>query len=174
MAKKNVSNDIAADPRYHDTLILLKKYRDVVWSLELAVKRAQGRFEQEFGRTISEFLDSVYQAGVELGDTRLEEQARNIDRTYRMLSAVNTAVDLIRKRHKDGETYYWILYYSYLSPHRYPNLDMILQQLEPHIGPISARTFYRKRKEAVSALSSALWGYTARDSLRICHDFLDW
>ena len=29
-------------------------------------------------------------------------------------------------------------------------------------------------EEAVSALSSALWGYTARDSLRICRDFLDW
>ena len=174
MLKKDVSSDMMEDSRYHDTLILLKKYRDVTWSLELSVKQAQGSFEQEFGRTIPEFLDSVYQAGVELNNTKLEEQTRSIERTYRMLSAVDTAVKLIRERHKDGETYYWILYYSYLSPQRYPNLDTIFLQLMPYLGEISARTFYRKRKEAVSALSSALWGYTARDSLRICHDFLDW
>lgn len=37
MAKKSVGKRVEDDPRYHDTWRLLKKYRDVVWSLELSV-----------------------------------------------------------------------------------------------------------------------------------------
>ena len=32
--KKFVEKDVAENPLYHDTWKLLKKYRDVVWSLE--------------------------------------------------------------------------------------------------------------------------------------------
>lgn len=35
--RKNQGENIADNPLYHDTLKLLKKYRDVVWSLELSV-----------------------------------------------------------------------------------------------------------------------------------------
>lgn len=33
--RKFVEPDVADNPLYHDTWKLLKKYRDVVWSLEL-------------------------------------------------------------------------------------------------------------------------------------------
>ena len=33
-----------------------------------------------------------------------------------MLNTLMAAVDLLRTKHKHGEQYYWILYYSYLSP----------------------------------------------------------
>ena len=39
MAKKKVEQDVRDDPRYHDTRKLLKKYRDVTWSLELSIQR---------------------------------------------------------------------------------------------------------------------------------------
>ena len=35
--KKFVEKDVAENPLYHDTWKLLKKYRDVVWSLEISV-----------------------------------------------------------------------------------------------------------------------------------------
>lgn len=34
--KKFVEKDVAENPLYHDTWKLLKKYRDVVWSLEIS------------------------------------------------------------------------------------------------------------------------------------------
>lgn len=37
MKKKNEAIDITENSLYHDTWKLLKKYRDVVWSLELSV-----------------------------------------------------------------------------------------------------------------------------------------
>lgn len=38
--KKFVEKDVAENPLYHDTWKLLKKYRDVVWSLEISVQWA--------------------------------------------------------------------------------------------------------------------------------------
>ena len=39
------------------------------------------------------------------------------------------------------------------------------------IRDISFRTYYRRRKEAVAALSSVLWGYTTQDNLDILELF---
>ena len=49
MAKKPVEKKVEEDPRYHDTWRLLKKYRDVVWSLELSVQQLKKQFEVEYG-----------------------------------------------------------------------------------------------------------------------------
>ncbi len=42
-------------PLYHDTWKLLKKYRDVVWSLEISVQHVRTKFEIEYGTSIEEF-----------------------------------------------------------------------------------------------------------------------
>ena len=76
-----------------------------------------------------------------------------------------------REKHKNGEEYYWILFYSFLSPQQYRSTEVIIKELEPHIREISFRTYYRKRKEAIDAFSSILWGYTSRDSLEILDKF---
>ena len=171
MAKKKIEHDVAEDPRYHDTWRLLKKYRDVVWSLELSVQQLKKQFRVEYGSSIEDFLESVYLAGADLGGTQIEDHARCIERSNKMLTLVANAVDLLRTRHKNGEAYYWLLYYSYLSPQQLRNVEEIIDQLRPHIRDISFRTYYRRRKEAVEALSSILWGYTAQDSLQILEEF---
>ena len=61
--RKFVEPDVADNPLYHDTWKLLKKYRDVVWSLELSVQHVRTKFEIEYGTSIEDFLDSVYLAG---------------------------------------------------------------------------------------------------------------
>lgn len=169
-SKKNVA-DVVDDPRYHDTWQLLKKYRDVVWSLELSVQQMRNQFALEYGSSIEEFLESVYLAGADLGGTRLEDHARCIERSHKMLTLINNSVDLLRRRHKNGEEFYWVLYYTYLSPQQLQNVEEIIVQLRPHIRDISFRTYYRKRKSAVEALSSVLWGYTTQDSLTVLQQF---
>lgn len=159
------------NPLYHDTWILLRKYRDVVWSLELSVQQVRRQFEIEFGSSIEDFLESIYLAGVDFADTGIQEHARSIERSYQMLKLIENAVNLLRSKHKFGEAYYWILYYSYLSSQQYRNTEEIIDQLRPHIQDISYRTYFRKRKEAIMALSSVLWGYTSRDSLKLLEQF---
>lgn len=169
MAKK--IDTAQEDTRYHDTWRLLKKYRDVVWSLELSVQQVKNQFQIEYGTDIDAFLDSVYLAGADLGGTRLENHAKCIERSHKMLTLVGNAVNLLRTRHKNGEVYYWLLYYTYLSPQQLRNTEEIIEQLRPHIRDISFRTYYRRRKEAVAALSSVLWGYTSQDNLEVLELF---
>ena len=159
---KNIPSE-QENPLFHDTWKLLKNYRDAVWNLELAVQQVRSTFEIEYGSSIEEFLDSI--------GSKLEDYAKSIERSNKMLTLLNSAVDILRSKHKHGEQYYWILYYSYLSPQQLQNTDEIIENLRPHIANISTRTYYRKRPEAVQALSSILWGYTSKDCLEMLDKF---
>lgn len=137
----------------------------------MAVQQVKNTFEIEYGSSIEEFLDSIYLAGADIGGSKLENYAKSIERSNKMLNLLNSAVDILRSKHKHGEQYYWILYYSYLSPQQLQNTDEIIERLRPHITNISHRTYYRKRPEAVQALSSILWGYTSKDCLEMLNRF---
>ena len=168
---KSKEKDVSENTLYHDTWTLLRKYRDVVWSLELSVQKVRRQFQIEYGSSIEDFLESIYIAGVELDGTDIAEQAKSIERSNKMLKLVDHSVNLLREKHKNGEEYYWILFYSFLSPQQYRSTEVIIKELEAHIREISFRTYYRKRKEAIDAFSSILWGYTSRDSLEILDKF---
>ena len=93
----------------------------------------------------------------------IEQYAQSIERSYQMLKLVDSAIALLRAKHKHAETYYWILYYSFLSPQEHKNAEEIANLLRTHIADISYRTYYRRRKDAIEALFSILWGYTSKD-----------
>ena len=105
-------------------------------------------------------------AGADLGGTDIENHARCIERSYKMLTLLENSVNLLRTHHQSGEVYYWILYYSFLSPQKLKNVEEIIEVLRPHIRDISFSTYYRLRKAAVEALSSVLWGFSAQDTLK--------
>ena len=171
MRKKQDERNITENPLYHDTWKLLKKYRDVVWSLELSIQQVRNRFELEYGSSIEDFLDSVYLAGADLSGSDTEHHAKCIERSYRMLKLLDSSVDLLRNKHKNGEVYYWLIYYTFLSPQQLRNVEEIIEKLRLHIRDISFRTYYRKRQEAIETLSSILWGYTSKDSMEILDQF---
>ena len=89
-----------------------------------------------------------------------------------MHSLPENAINLLRTRHKNDEMYYWLLYYTYLSPQKQKNVEEIIDALRPHIRDISFSTYYRPRKEAVEALSAVLWGFTAKETLEVLEKFL--
>lgn len=127
--RKFVEPDVADNPLYHDTWKLLKKYRDVVWSLELSVQHVRTKFEIEYGTSIEDFLDSVYLAGADLAGSDIEHHAKCIERSHKMLKLLDFAVELLRTKHKNGEAYYWLLYYSFLSPQQ---LKMLRKSSRPY------------------------------------------
>ena len=153
---------------YHNTRTFLNKYRDISWILEVSDLNLQ----KEFKSTYELFTDSPLVAGeVKDGGNPPENYTYALVRSKKMMQLTDTAIDLMRRKHKKGEFYYWILYYAYLSPQELQNVEEIIDQLRPHIRDISTRTYYRKRKEAVEVLSSVLWGYTAQDSAGIVREF---
>lgn len=166
MARRK-QQDVTENPLYHDTWKLLQKYRDVVWSMELSVQQVKISFEKEFGQTIDDFLDSIYSAGADLSGTEIEQHARCIQRSNQMIKLVDGALDILRYKHRNGEELYWILFYSFIVPQKLQNTQQIIDKLYDHIGEISYRTYFRKRKEAIDVLGSILWGYSAKDTFKI-------
>ena len=167
---KNIPTE-QENPLFHDTWKLLKNYRDAVWNLELAVQQVRNTFEIEYGSSIEEFLDSIYLAGADIGGSKLEDYAKSIERSNKMLTLLNSAVDILRSKHKHGEQYYWILYYTFLSPQEPKGTNEIIEKLRPHISNISYRTYYRKRHAAIEVLSRILWGFTAKETIEILNEF---
>lgn len=135
--------------------------------MELSVRQVRTSFESEFGQTIEEFLDSVYAAGADLSGTDIEQHARCIQRSNQMIQLVNDALEILREKHSNGEELYWILYYTFIIPRKFQNTQQIIDKLCGHIGEISYRTYFRKRQDAIDALSSILWGYSSKDCLSV-------
>lgn len=168
MARKKVK----LDERYHDTLLLFKKYRDVVWSLSVSVEHAKSDFRECFGESIEDFLDSVYVAGADLSGTDIEERAKCIERSNKMLNLVDSAVNTMRKKNKNGELYYQILYFNYLCEQEYRSLDEIVDALGKAGYPMCRKTMTDYRALAVNLASTYLWGYTAKDTKEILDKFV--
>ena len=168
MARKKVK----LAERYHDTLLLFKKYRDVVWSLSVSVEHAKSDFRECFGESIEDFLDSVYVAGADLSGTDIEERAKCIERSNKMLNLVDSAVNTMRKKNKNGELYYQILYFNYLCEQEYRSLDEIVDALGKAGYPMCRKTMTDYRALAVNLVSTYLWGYTAKDTKEILDKFV--
>lgn len=171
-SKTHHQKNVTDHPHFHDTEKLLSSYRDVVWSLESSVQHVKSNFEIEYNTSIEDFLDTIYLAGADLSGTEIENHAKSIERSHKMLKITESAINLMRTKHKYGESFYWILYYTFLSPQELENVDEIIEKLYLHIQSISYRTYYRKRREAVEALSSMLWGYTSRECMEILNCFV--
>ena len=159
------------DPRFHDTYKFLRRYRDATYSLKVVVHQMEKQFQLKYGTSVDEFLDSIYAAGADLSGDDIEERAKSIERSNRMLKMLDSSVDLLRSNHKHGEQYYWILYYTFLSPQKPNSTNEILEKLRSHISNISYRTYYRKRHKAIESLSTILWGYTAKETIEILNEF---
>ena len=171
MSKHKTKTTYTENPLYHNTYKLLKNYRDVVWSLELSVQHARKSFEIEFGSSVEDFLDSMYIAGANLTGTAIESHTKSIERSHKMLKILSSALELVKTKHKHGDTYYWVLYYTYLSPHQFASVEEIIEKLRTHIRDISNRTYYNRRSEAIETLRTVLWGYTSKDCQSIIEQF---
>lgn len=159
------------DPRFHDTYKFLRRYRDATYSLKVVVHQMETQFRLKYGTSVDEFLDSIYTAGADLSGDDIEERAKSIERSNQMLKMLDSSVDLLRTNHKHGEQYYWILYYTFLSPQELKGTNEIIEALRPHISNISYRTYYRRRHAAIEALSTILWGFTAKETIEILNEF---
>lgn len=170
MAKKK---KVTQDHLYHNTLLLLKKYRDVVWSLTVAVEQVKSDFKDAYGNDIDDFLNSIYVAGADLCGTDIEERAKSIARSNKMLKIIDSAVTLMREKNKNGEIYYQVIYYNYLTPHSYRSNDEVVEALCDNGFYMCRKTMTTYRAEAIECISSLLWGYTSQDCQDILECFVD-
>lgn len=124
---------------YHDIVALFKIYRSVNWRMQIKINQVRHRFEIEYGMDVDSFLDSIYQSGMDINQDLAGERERieAINRSNKFLKMIDEAVELMRKFHPNGERYYWVLYYTYMSAYKAENVEEILDKLEPHFPKLS-------------------------------------
>lgn len=172
MKEKEQKNMTREEYLYHNTELLLKKYRDVVWSIEVSTLQTEMNFELEMDCSLGDFLEMSYEAGADLSRTQIQEQIRTMERNKKMLQIIDAAVKLLRKKQVNGEEYYWILYYTFLSDKPCRNVDMIIYMVGEKTEPMSWKTYFKKRKQAIETLSTILWGFTTKDCLPVIEKFV--
>ncbi|MCL2188269.1 MAG: hypothetical protein FWC16_04305 [Defluviitaleaceae bacterium] len=172
MANKKAKKGQERPNCYHDPERLLKTYRDVRWNLKLSMEHHRQDFEMEYGMSITEYLDDMYAAGIEFAGTKLEHHANSMKRTAEMLKLIDIAAHLIRHNNSEGETFYWILYYTYFSPLKLKSVEEIIDRVQMHIPYATRDTYYRYRRKAIKTFSSVLWGFTTKSEVYILDAFV--
>jgi len=118
---------------WHNTQLLLKSYRRMVW-------------------VFSSYPEEVLQElELTLDNKRLENRLEALTRSRLLLDRLNEVLTVLRSEPARGERLYQLIYTTYLSPEKL-RLDDILYRLD-----ISQRHYYRLRDQAISILSIRLW-----------------
>ncbi len=141
---------------YQSTRCLLKGYRDMVWEAELTARQLCRQFGVSYEGDWKEALEGLHLEGAASADKAVGEQMERLRDICRTQKCLREALEVLRARHKNGELYYWMLYYSYLSPQQFSNLEEILEALHTRMRELSPRTYYRRRREAVTALGEVM------------------
>ena len=112
---KRITNEKVRDAQqqrtkaaYHNTILLLKHYRTIAWMLEC------------FPDTIAEELDQPFEGLDKLidrldverayGNRKLENRLESIQKTRLMLDRVNEALSVLKRKPKDGDQLYQLIY----------------------------------------------------------------
>lgn len=154
---------------FHNTKKLLKKYRSTMMSISVALEDLDEDCLGELGMRFTALSRFAGDLDVNLSGTYLESRIRSMERNRQMLQFIEKAILSMRRYDKNGEEYYWLLYYKYMAPNeeKCANDTEVVEKLRAKNFSVSHSTFYRRMNAAISTLSGILWGYTSRDTLAL-------
>lgn len=133
---------------YHNTQMLLKHYRKMVWVFNCYPEEILQELEKPF-ENFDNMVDRL-DLEMSIGNKRLEQRMENAAKSRLLLDRLNEALTVLRKEPNRGERLYNLIYTAYLSPEKL-KLEEILYRLD-----ISQRHYYRLREQAISILSIRL------------------
>ena len=134
---------------YHNTQMMLKHYRDIVWALECFPEQVAEELDHPL-KDLDALL-SMVDTQLAMGNTRLEHRMLSIKQSRLLLDRINDALTVLRQKPGNGETMYNIIFQTFVTPDKLTHQE-ILYRLD-----ISDRHYYRLRQQAVNILSIRLW-----------------
>ena len=134
---------------YHNTQMMLKHYRDIVWALECFPQQVAEELDRPL-RDLDTLLSAV-DTQLAMGNAKLEHSLLGIQKSRLLLDRINEALTVLRHKSGNGEMMYNIIFQTFLTPEKLTHTE-ILYRLS-----ISDRHYYRLRQQAVNILSIRLW-----------------
>ena len=138
---------------YHNTLLLLQHYRNIVWALECFPATVAEELDHPLG-DLDALLDRM---DLEFGmnNRKLESRMESVRKSRLLLDRVNEALSVLNRKPENGAKMYELIYLTYIAPDKLSHTDL-LYRLD-----ISSRHYYRLRQQAFTILSIRLWSAPA-------------
>ena len=138
---------------YHNTLLLLQHYRNIVWALECFPATVAEELDHPLG-DLDALLDRM---DLEFGmnNRKLESRMESVRKSRLLLDRVNEALSVLKRKPENGTKMYELIYLTYIAPDKLSHTDL-LYRLD-----ISSRHYYRLRQQAFTILSIRLWSAPA-------------
>lgn len=150
MNKNLISNK---EKVYHKTKLLLKIYRDVIWSIEDRIEDIEEEYYEMGYNNLAEALEYLDDYDPTMHKKELEYKLCSIFKSRFIIEIVDKALLKVKKYPNYGDIYYNIIYKQYIQKQKYTE-SHILQYLN-----FERTTFYKRKKEAINIMGIALWGY---------------
>jgi len=134
---------------YHNTMLLLQHYRDIIWTLEcFPVNLAE-----ELDKPMQDLdaLLSLVSSKLDMDNRKLENRLASIQRSRILIDRFNDALTVLKQKPNGGQMMYDIIYQTYIIPEKLNHMDLIYRL------NISTRHYYRMRQQAINLLSIRLW-----------------
>ena len=138
-----------AKKAYHNTLLLLKHYRDIMWAMNSIPKELR----EELNIPLSD-LDGLLDrldTEMSLENIEMENRLRTIQKSRLLIDRLNEAVSVLRDKPTDGDILYEVIYRTYMGPKPSTVTNLILDL------NMTRRRYYRFRNMAIELISIKLW-----------------
>ena len=142
---------------FHNTLLLLENYRNLIWRLEESLEDAEKTVHYMGGRHLSNLFHllslEIDEYGNERSRAAVEERLLSLHESKIIVDAIDQSMLKLKTYPEHGEKYFQILHAAYIDKEpafQYEIQDKLL---------ISGSTFYRYKNKAIEILDRILWGY---------------
>ena len=117
---------------YHNTELLLKHYRDIVWLLECFPNTIAEELEEPM-KDVDELIDRL-DLEMAKGNRRVENRMRSLEATRLMLDRINDALTVLKRKPRDGELLYELIRLTYIDPVFFFALKLIFDKRNGKYG----------------------------------------
>lgn len=159
---------------YHNTELLLKKYRRAKLRLKNNMQRMKRELDSGLHAQMDELREMMERHGVTHKEAEFSDMAYNTEMTLKILDYVDWSLECLRQDPEFGEEYYWILYYNYIIPKPVRPTEALLGQLQKKQIYIGRSYYFELKQNAIDALGDILWGYMSKEILEILSLYQDW
>ena len=134
---------------YHNTLLMLEHYRDLVWSMECIPEDLMAELNVPM-----EQLDALItrlDLEMSMDNWRVESRLQSILRSRMLLDRLNEAIAFLRSKPQDGEKLYQIIYRTYIGEKMESVYDVMAS-----LG-LTKNKYYALRRKAITIIGMKLW-----------------
>lgn len=142
---------------YHNTKLLLRHYRDIIWILE----SFPGEISEELQEPVKDLDKIIDQLSRDM-DTETSEyigRLKSVNKSRQLIELVHRAMMTLKNKPNGGERMYYTIYFTYFYKNKLTVQEALskIMEAEKSNYVMSERSYYYIRKKAINILSLCLW-----------------